>query len=305
MQSPIELEIELAVKLMPYALVIHGGAGARPGTDYAAQTGHLTKLIARGQTMLNDGENALAVVAEMVADLEASGLYVAGKGAGPNAIGEFELDASIMDGRNRNAGAVAGIRGFVHPILAARAVMLDGRHVMMSGIGAEDLARDCKLAEIMDPGSYYSEHLKHGSADTINHGTVGAVALDMSGNLAAATSTGGTFGKLPGRLGDTPIIGAGTWADNLVAVSSTGLGEAFIRCAAAHDVAARMQYGDQDIKTATLAALDEVRKCDGDGGFIAVDVHGNISMPYNSHGMKRAAVSDRMDAVVRVFEPET
>ncbi|MCP5086122.1 MAG: isoaspartyl peptidase/L-asparaginase [Rhodobacteraceae bacterium] len=289
---------------MPYALVIHGGAGAQPGTDYSAQAEHMAKLIARGQEMLADGENALAVVAGMVAELEASGLYVAGKGSGPNAAGEFELDASIMDGRNRNSGAVAGIRGFIHPVLAARAVMEDGRHVMLAGAGAEELARSAGLAEVEDPQAYYSEHVRHGSADTVNHGTVGAVALDRSGALAAATSTGGTFGKLPGRLGDTPVIGAGTWADNLVAVSSTGLGEAFIRCAAAHDVAARMHYGGRDLGTATREVLDEVRKCGGDGGLIAVDAQGRISMPYNSQGMKRAAVSYATDAVVRVFEPE-
>jgi len=289
---------------MTYALVLHGGAGARPGTDYSKQIDHMGRLIADGQKMLAEGVDAVSVVAETVAELEASGLYVAGKGSAPNTEGAFELDASIMDGSDQRAGAVAAIEGIVHPIYAARAVMEDGRHVMLTSAGARDFAAAQGLGKVVVPKVYYSEHESHGSADAGNHGTVGAVALDLGGRLAAATSTGGTFNKMPGRVGDTPLIGSGTWADGIVAVSGTGVGEAFIRTAAAHDVAARMRYAGQSVAQACDEVLAEIRKCDGDGGLIAIDAKGRIAMPYNSDGMKRAAVSSDMDPTVRVFEPE-
>jgi isoaspartyl peptidase/L-asparaginase-like protein (Ntn-hydrolase superfamily) len=257
-----------------------------------------------GQKMLIDGQSALEVVAWAVESLESSGLYVAGKGSAPNSLGGFELDASIMHGPNRRAGAVAAIEGIESPIRAAQVVLEDGRHVMLAGEGAKLAAKEAGLSEILDPQEYYSEHVSHGSADSANHGTVGAVALDIHGELAAGTSTGGTFNKLVGRVGDTPIIGAGTWADDTVAVSCTGLGEAFIRTATAYDVSARMRYAETPLNHATREVLDEVAKFDGDGGLIAIDAKGNISMPYNSDGMKRAAVSDTMPPVVRVFEPE-
>ncbi len=289
---------------MTYALVLHGGAGARPGTDYTKQKSHLDGLITAGQAKLVDGQSALDVVTWAIEELESSGLYVAGKGSAPHSLGGFELDASLMHGPNRRAGAVAAIEGIQSPIRAAQVVLNDGRHVMLAGAGAQHAAKAAGLAEIHDPQEYYTEHVSHGSADSANHGTVGAVALDIHGELAAGTSTGGTFGKLVGRVGDTPIIGAGTWADDTVAVSCTGLGEAFIRTATAYDVSARMRYAGTPLKQATLQVLDEVAKFDGDGGLIAIDAQGNISMPYNSDGMKRAAVSDTLPPVVRVFEPE-
>ena len=290
---------------MTYALVIHGGAGARPGTDYSEQHKHLADLITSGQKMLTSGQDALTTVAAIVAEMEASGLYVAGKGSAPNTDGIIELDASIMDGGQQRAGAVAAMPNIVHPIHAALNVLEDGRHVMLAGNGARVFALANGAKSVDDPAGYYTEHAAHGSlGDVSSHGTVGAVALDMHGNLAAATSTGGTFNKRPGRVGDTPLIGAGTWADDHVAVSCTGIGEAFIRTSAAHDVAARMRYGDATVDNASRAVLDEVEKCGGNGGLIAVDRFGHISMPYNSDGMKRAAVSSSMPAVVRVFEPE-
>lgn len=290
---------------MTYALVIHGGAGARPGTDYSEQKKHLEVLINQGQKMLTTGHDALETVTTIVAEMESSGLYVAGKGSAPNTDGIVELDASVMDGKNQRAGAVAAISNITHPILAAQSVLTDGKHVMMAGEGAKTFAVANGATQIDDPAGYYTEHVSHGSmGDTASHGTVGAVALDMNGNLAAATSTGGTFNKRPGRVGDTPLIGAGTWADGRVAVSGTGIGEAFIRTSAAHDVAARVAYGNATLDAATRAVLDQIKECDGDGGLIAVDRSGNISMPFNSDGMKRAAVSSTMPAVVRVFETE-
>ena len=290
---------------MTYALVLHGGAGARPGSDYSLQNKHMAELIAEGQTKLIEGQSALDVVAWAVEALEASGLYVAGKGSAPHSLGGFELDASIMHGTSRRAGAVASIEGIKSPIQAAKHVLQDGRHVMLAGRGANLAAKAAGLEEIHDPQSYYSEHVSHGSAEALDHGTVGAVALDTNGELAAGTSTGGTFNKLIGRVGDTPIIGSGTWADDTVAVSATGLGEAFMRANAAYDVSARMRYAKTNLQQACWQVLDEVKRFDGDGGLIAIDAKGNISMPYNSDGMKRAAVSSSMPPVVRVFEPET
>mgnify|MGYP005988601411 CR=1 FL=1 len=289
---------------MTYALVLHGGAGARPGTDYTKQKADLSRLISAGQDMLIAGQSALDVVVWAVAELEASGLYVAGKGSAPHSLGGFELDASLMHGPNRRAGAVAAIEGIKSPIRAALAVLEDGHHVMLAGAGAQLAAKAAGLEEVIDPQEYYSEHVSHGSGELANHGTVGAVALDIHGELAAGTSTGGTFNKHVGRVGDTPLIGAGTWADETVAVSCTGLGEAFIRTATAYDVSARMRYANAPVDVATRQVLDEVAKFDGDGGVIAIDAQGNISMPYNSDGMKRAAVSSVMAPVVRVFEPE-
>jgi len=298
-------KIYMKVYHMTYALVIHGGAGARPGTDYSEQKKHLEVLINKGQEMLISGHDALEIVTTIVAEMEASGLYVAGKGSAPNTDGIVELDASVMDGKNQRAGAVAAISNIVHPIHAAQSVLTDGKHVMLAGNGAKTFALSKGASLVDDPDNYYTEHVSHGSmGDTASHGTVGAVALDMNGNLAAATSTGGTFNKRPGRVGDTPLIGAGTWADSRVAVSGTGIGEAFIRTSAAHDVAARVTYGNATLDAATRAVLDEIKKCDGNGGLIAVDRDGHISMPFNSDGMKRAAVSNNMPAVVRVFEAE-
>lgn len=291
---------------MTFALAIHGGAGARPDTDYSLQEAHLTTLIARGGMMLESGASALDTVTAMVIAMESSGLYVAGKGSAPNTAGIIELDASVMIGPSRQAGAVSAVRDLAHPVEAARKVMTDSGHVMLTGEAARKFAIEHGLEAIENPDTYYTEHTKHGSglAD-VNHGTVGAVALDAEGNLAAATSTGGVFNKRPGRVGDTPLIGAGTWADDVVAVSGTGLGEAFIRCSAAHDVAARMRYAGTPVYKAACETLDEITNCGGDGGIIAIDRNGTIAMPFNSDGMKRAAISDTRPAVVRVFQPET
>jgi len=180
--------------------------------------------------------------------------------------------------------------------------MEDGRHLMYTAKGAHEMARAAGLAEVKDPAAYDSEHVKNGSTDSSSHGTVGAVAPDAQGALAAATSTGGTFNKVIERVGDTLLIGAGTWADESVAVSCTGVGEAFIRCAAAHDRSARMRYDERSVEQAASEVLDQVRQCGGDGGVIAVDASGGIAMPFNSQGTKRAAVSSQMPPVVSVFE---
>ena len=289
---------------MTYALAIHGGAGANPELDYARQIEDMAALIARGDAMLASGESALNCVATLVEAMERSGLYVAGKGAAPNLAGVVELDASIMAGESRRAGAVAAICNVASPVCAARKVMEDGRHVMLAGSGATAFARQSGLETITNPESYYGDYRQHMSgSESRLHGTVGAVALDQRGELAAASSTGGTFGKLAGRIGDTPLIGSGCWADELVAVSCTGHGEYFIRNAAAHDLAARMRYGAFTLDSAAHAVLDDVARLGGDGGLIAVDRSGALVTPYNSKGMKRAAVVSGQPPVVEIFEP--
>lgn len=284
----------------PYALVLHGGAGMLADKSYDAEIAHLTELANRGKAMLAGGDGALDVVCEMVRDLEASGLYVAGKGTSPNSAARYELDASVMDGRERRAGAVSALEGFISPIHAARAVMEHTPHVLLAGAGAAAFARDQGLERVEDPDSYYTPAaVPDGRA--IATGTVGCVALDRQGRLAAATSTGGTLKKRWGRVGDTPIIGSGTWADRRVAVSCTGQGEMFMRANAAADVSARVRYAGADLKTAVQGALDDVKALGGDGGMIAIDAAGNACALFNSEGMKRAVVTSdgRVEVAVK------
>jgi len=272
-----------------YALVLHGGAGVLAARSYDAEINHMRDLAAQGKAMLEAGNFALDVVTEIVRELEASGLYVAGKGSSPNKMGRFELDAAIMDGTTRNAGSVASLTGFISPIHAARAVLEHTPHVMLVGQGAESFAREQNLEHVDNANDYYTPAAAPDDRE-IPTGTVGCVALDMSGRLAAATSTGGTLNKMEGRVGDAPIIGSGTWADENVAISCTGQGEYFLRGATAKDVAARMSYGGEDLNQAARSALASVGELGGEGGLIAVDRNGNIVQPYNSPGMKRACV---------------
>ncbi|MDJ0793164.1 MAG: isoaspartyl peptidase/L-asparaginase [Woeseiaceae bacterium] len=285
-----------------WALVLHGGAGAVAGRDYAETEAHLAELASLCRERLAADGKALDVVEFAVAELESCGLYVAGRGSAPNSAGHVELDASIMDGATREAGAVAALQDFANPVCVARGVMEKTPHVMLAGTGAVEFAREHAFEEIEDPSSYYTLPVGVTSDDVsdIAHGTVGAVAMDTTGGLAAATSTGGTFGKLHGRIGDTPLIGPGTWADDHIAVSCTGIGEHIIRAGGASSIAFRYKSG-VSLDDAVQEMLDEVKRLGGDAGVIAVTRAGEIAMPYNSEGMKRASVSSASDLKVLTF----
>ncbi len=289
--------------MTPPALILHGGAGARRERNYEREIAHMGKVVAAMKVRLYAGASALDVAVEAVVMLEESGLYVAGRGASPNLAGAYELDASLMDGATRKAGAVAALQGFKSPIRTARAVMDRTPHIMLAGEGAALFALDQGLEPIGDEAAWFT-HAGQGEDNhppgTLSHGTVGCCVLDGVGRLAAATSTAGVFGKMPGRVGDTPIPAAGTWADGHVAVSGTGQGEYFIRVAACAQVGWRVAAG-QALDEATRAVIEEIGGMGGDGGLIALDASGRIADPYNSQGMKRAWLTTEGDIRVEVF----
>jgi isoaspartyl peptidase/L-asparaginase-like protein (Ntn-hydrolase superfamily) len=286
-----------------YAIALHGGAGAVAGRNYDSVEEHLKELTQECAALLASGRHALDVVETAVAELESSGLYVAGRGSAPNTAGYVELDASIMHGPSREAGAVAALPGFENPIRVARGVMEKTPHVLLAGAGARAFARKNDFTEVRNPDEYYVLPVgvtEDDLTDNSAHGTVGAVALDQSGELAAATSTGGTFGKLEGRIGDTPLIGPGTWADDDVAISCTGTGEHIIRAGGAISIACAFKSG-VDLDKAINDMLDEVRRLGGDAGVIAVTKSLGIATLYNSDGMKRASVSTNQPLQVATF----
>lgn len=293
-------------------IAIHGGAGAitRALLSQEQELRYiqaLSDIVETGQRMLEDGRSALDVVTEAVRLLEECPLFNAGIGAVYTRDETHELDACVMDGNTLNAGAVAGVSHLRNPILAARLVMEHSPHVMMIGEGAENFAiaqgMERVSADIFSTPERYAQLLAAQSAGetVLDHsatpldennkmGTVGAVALDMFGNLAAATSTGGMTNKLPGWVGDSPLVGAGCYANNAsVAVSCTGTGEVFIRALAAYDIAALMDYGGLSLSEACeRVVMEKLPALGGSGGLIAVDHEGNVALPFNSEGMYRA-----------------
>ena len=310
--------IAFSQKTYPITLVIHGGAGNISRENLTAEKEKaynegLNAALTAGYAVLEKGGTSLDAVEAAIRVMEDSPLFNAGKGAVFTNEGKNELDAAIMDGATLKAGSVASVSTIKNPVSAARAVMERSEHVMLVGRGAEKFAQE-KGLEIVSPEYFYTEprfkqlqnakakekpELDH-STDTTGSilpiflegrkfGTVGAVALDKFGNLAAATSTGGMTNKRYGRVGDAPIIGAGTYANNQTcAVSATGHGEYFIRYAVAHDISALMEYKGKSVgKAAEKVVLDKLVKAGGEGGVIALDRKGNIAMPFNSSGMFR------------------
>ena len=286
------------------SLALHGGAGAKAGLDYSQEVAHMRHLVEIARDKLLTGAPALDVVVETVEALEVSGLYVAGRGASPNRNGDYELDACVMDGQAQAAGSVAALQGFKSPVRAALAVMRQTPHVMLAGAGAADFALAQGLEAVEDAERWYTR-ARHELGDaSLAHGTVGCVARDKAGRLAAATSTAGVFGKMPGRLGDSPVPGAGAWADATAAVSCTGQGEYFLRTAAAAQLAFRLRFGGQDLGEAARATLEEIRSLGGDGGLIALDARGRVVTPFITDGMKRAVLYPDGRIVSEVFAPD-
>jgi beta-aspartyl-peptidase (threonine type) len=313
-----------------YVLVVHGGAGTilkknmTPEKE-AAYVAALTRALEAGYAKIRSGQSSLDAVEAAIHELEDSPLFNAGKGAVFTHDGRNELDASIMNGKTLEAGAVAGVTTIRNPISAARAVMEKSEHVMMVGPGAEKFAKEAGLT-IVDPQYFWTQErwnglqqalkedstkavLDHNSKGTAlmgtrNHdnkfGTVGCVALDKAGNLAAGTSTGGMTNKKYGRVGDAPIIGAGTYCNNeTVGVSCTGWGEFYIRNVAAKTISDLMEYKKMPVAAAAAEVLGRIGKMGGDGGLIALDKKGNITMPFNTEGMYRGAVTE--DGKIEVY----
>ncbi len=277
-----------------FSIAIHGGAGTitrknmTPGKENAYRS-KLKETLNVGYSILNKGGTSLDAVEATIRIMENSELFNAGKGAVFTNAGTNELDASIMDGRNLKAGAVARVKTVKNPISAARKVMEETWHVMLSGDGADKFAKEQGL-DIVDPSYFYTQR-RWDSLKKIQvekHGTVGCVALDKHGNLAAGTSTGGLTNKRWGRVGDSPIIGAGTYANNQTcAVSGTGQGEYFIRGNVAYDVSALMEYKGKSVGEAAQNVIRKLSDKGGNGGIITMDSKGNISMPFNTAGMYR------------------
>jgi beta-aspartyl-peptidase (threonine type) len=276
----------------PPVIAVHAGAGPvspEPALREQARAALITAL-ARGRAALRDGGNAVDVVQAAVAYMEDEvEFFNAGRGAVLCADGTAQLSAAVMRGADRGAGAVALLTCTRSPVAAARAVLEHGPYVLIAGTAADQFAAVHDL-EQCPPDYFVTERQRARLTDRGSDfipGTVGAVCLDAGGALAAATSTGGRRGQMPGRIGDTPTIGAGTWADDRVAVSCTGDGESFVRAAAAHSLAMRAAGGAMTLADAADRALDDVRRCDGTGGLICVDVTGAVAVPFTSGAMNR------------------
>ncbi|NVJ84976.1 MAG: isoaspartyl peptidase/L-asparaginase [Algoriphagus sp.] len=322
-------------KQADFALAIHGGAGTilkenmTPEQD-AAYRAKLKEALDAGYAVLESGCTALDAVVSAVMVMEDSPLFNAGKGAVFTNEGKNEMDAAIMNGIDRNAGAVAGLTKVKNPITAARAVMENSPHVFMTGAGAEQFAEEQNL-EFVSPDYFYTdfrfeqlEKIRETEKTELDHssllemelgdpffkdrkfGTVGAVALDKNGNIAAATSTGGMTNKRYGRVGDVPIIGAGTYADNeTCAVSATGHGEYFIRNVVGHEIASLIRYGRKSLsEAADEVVMKQLVEMGGSGGIISIDRNGNIAMPFNSEGMYRGYRKAGEEAKTFIYKDE-
>ncbi len=302
-----------------YALAIHGGAGVmskdRMSEDLQKRYNkELDQALQIGDSVLKTGGTSREAVVSVITYLEDCPLFNAGKGAVFTSEGKNELDASIMDGETLNAGAIAGVTNIKNPIQTAQKVMEESEHVMLSGKGASEFARSKGMTLVKN--SYFKTKERSDSFRSLKkrekeqlrvdkHGTVGCVALDKNGNICAGTSTGGMMNKRFGRIGDSPIIGAGTWADNnTCAVSCTGHGEYFIRLTVARDVAAHMEYKNLSLEEAGNSVIEKLTKAGGTGGFIALDRSGNVIMPFNTSGMFRGFIKSDGEKEIAIFRPQ-
>lgn len=312
-----------------YVLAIHGGAGTILKKNMSdslekAYQAVLSESLRVGYGILKGGGSSIDAVSAAIQVMEDSPLFNAGKGAVFNHQGQNELDASIMDGSTLRAGAVAGVHTVKNPITAARAVMERSEHVLMIGAGAEEFSAAHGVA-IVDPSYFWTQprwdalqRIRERDAEKteLDHqtlqirgkkyvdekfGTVGCVALDRNGNLAAGTSTGGMTNKKYGRVGDAPIIGAGTYANDQVAVSCTGWGEYYIRTVAAYDVAAQLKYGALTAAEAAAQVIKKIGDLGGNGGMIVLDRHGGVTMPFNTEGMYRGAITEDGHIDIRIY----
>lgn len=310
-----------------YVLVVNGGAGTITKSTMTtekeiAYRAKLSEALIAGYSEIHKGNTSVQAVAAAIVIMEDSPLFNAGKGAVFTHDGTNEMDASIMYGKDKSAGAIAGVHTIKNPIKAAIAVMQQSEHVMLSGVGAENFATE-KGLEIVDRAYFkteerweslqkllQNENSKKTSQNTVaeayevdqKFGTVGAVALDKHGFITAGTSTGGMTNKKWNRIGDAPIIGAGTYANSRVGISGTGWGEYFIRATAARTLAAKMEYQNKSIKIAAQETIDEIEKLGGDGGLIALDKDGNIAMPFNTAGMYRGAITEDGEIFIEIYK---
>ena len=310
-----------------YAIAIHGGAGTilkstmTPEKEHA-YTQALHDAINAGEDVLKNGGAALDAIEFAIVSLENNPLFNAGKGAVFTNTGKHEMDACVMNGKDLTAGAVAGVSNIKNPISLSRAVMEKSEHVLLAGLGAMEFAKKInaefanddyffvqmrydQLQQARESGTMILDHTE----DKIENGekkfgTVGAVAIDVHGNLAAGTSTGGMTNKKYGRIGDSPIVGAGTYANNnTCAISCTGHGELFIRAVVAHDVSCLMEYKGLSLKEACdIVVMDKLVKIGGEGGLIAIDSKGNIELPFNSEGMYRAKKTNDTEVFIRIYK---
>ena len=331
-QKPSEENKKEEKQKNEFAIIIHGGAGTilKKNMSEEKETAYKTKLeeaIRVGHTILKNGGTSEDAVVKTIQVMEESPLFNAGKGAVFTNEGTNELDASFMDGKTLNAGAVAGIKDVKSPIELAINIMKNSNHVMLSGEGASKFAKEQGL-EIVDPSYFYTENrfqslqrIKDREKTELDHddkkaafydatikdskyGTVGCVALDKHGNIAAGTSTGGMTNKRWGRIGDAPIIGSGTYANNKTCgVSSTGWGEYFIRNQVAYDISAQMEYKNKSLKEATKDVIqNKLTKLGGTGGVVALDKNGNMSFEFNTAGMYRASMNDKGELIVKIYK---
>ena len=291
-----------------FGLIVHGGAGSFSGLDENTLNSYksgINKALEAGYEVLEKGGTSLDAVTSAVIILEDLPLFNAGKGSVYTEIETQEMDSSIMDGKTGKGGAVAGVSIVKNPIVLARKVMEETEHVMLIGEGAEKFAKEVGV-DLVDPSYFHSEknlnRLRKSQKDK-KLGTVGASALDQYGNLAAATSTGGRTNKMTGRVGDSPILGAGTWAQNeLCAVSGTGHGEYFMRLLTAADVCKLMEYSGLSLEESGNSVVNKLTKSGAEGGIISIDSHGNISAVFNTKAMARGYKTREISKTIKIYK---